>query len=118
MYGDARRLMRDEKLRRYFKALGDRTRFDIVEELSQRGESSVSDLCLNLGVTQPLMSWHVRTLRGAGIIATRRRGRQVFCSLDRPGIAAFQARFNALINGQAPNELSAISGQPSPVGSP
>jgi ArsR family transcriptional regulator len=91
--------MRDEKLRRYFKALADRTRFDVIEELGRIGESSVSDLCLNLGVTQPLMSWHVRTLRHAGIITTRRSGRQVFCSLDHQGIAAFQARFMDLVEG-------------------
>lgn len=107
--------MRDEKLRRYFKALADKTRFDIVQELGRCSESSVSDLCLILGVTQPLMSWHVRTLRHAGIVATRRHGRQVFCSLDRPSIANFQARLAALIDGQAPSELSAAGYQPSAV---
>jgi DNA-binding transcriptional ArsR family regulator len=45
------------------------------------------------------MSWHVRILRNAGIVTTRRHGRQVFCSLDRQNIAALQARFNTLVNG-------------------
>ena len=101
--------MRDEKLRRYFKALADKTRFDIVQELGRTGESSVTDLCLNLGVTQPLMSWHVRMLRYAGIIATRKTGRQVFCSLDRPNIAAFQARFSDLVEGHGPMPESAAT---------
>jgi len=92
--------MRDDKLRRYFKALADKTRFDIVEELGRIGESSVSNLCLGLGVTQPLMSWHVRVLRAAGIVATRRHGRQVFCSLDKRSIAYFQERFGLLVQGQ------------------
>ncbi len=107
--------MRDEKLRRYFKALADKTRFDIVEELGRVGECSVTELCLVLGVTQPLMSWHVRTLRHAGIVTTRRHGRQVFCSLNRPNIAAFQERFGDLINGQTPSELSAVGYQPSAI---
>jgi ArsR family transcriptional regulator len=94
--------MRDEKLRRYFKALADRTRFDIVRELGRLGECSVTDLCLNLGATQPLMSWHVRVLRSAGVISTRRQGRQVFCSLDRASLSAFQQRFEAFIEGQTP----------------
>ena len=94
--------MRDERLRRYFKALADRTRFDIVEELGRVGERRASDLCLDLAVTQPLMSWHLRVLRNAGIIKTRRQGRQVFCSLDLAGIAAYQARFTALVEGQGP----------------
>ena len=63
--------MRDERLRRYFKALGDKTRFDVVQQLSRMSESSVTDLCVILGVTQPLMSWHVRILRNAGIVTTR-----------------------------------------------
>lgn len=105
--------MRDERLRRFFKAMADRTRLDVVQKLSRSGEVSVTDLCLNLGVTQPLMSWHVRTLRHAGIVSTRRQGRQVLCSLDRSSIAAFQVRLSALVEGQTPGELSAISYQPS-----
>ena len=115
MYGDSMRPMRDEKLRRYFKALADKTRFDVVQELGRIGETSVTDLCRVLGVTQPLMSWHVRTLRHAGIVATRRHGRQVLCSLDRPSIAAFQARLAALVEGQAPGELATLGRQPSAV---
>lgn len=95
-----RRLMRDDKLRRYFKAIADKTRFDIIEELGRTGESSVSSLCLGLGVTQPLMSWHVRVLRAAGVVATRRHGRQVFCSLDQKSIASFQERFDLLVQGR------------------
>jgi ArsR family transcriptional regulator len=107
--------MRDEKLRRYFKALADKTRFDIVHELGRIGESSVTDLCVILGVTQPLMSWHVRTLRNAGIVMTRRHGRQVFCSLDRQSIGAYQTRLAALLEGQSPGEWSIISPQPSAI---
>jgi len=106
--------MRDEKLRRYFKALGDKTRFDVVQQLSRMSESSVKDLCLILGVTQPLMSWHVRILRNAGIVTTRRHGRQVFCSLDRPSIAALQARFNDVVHGRGPVPESAASPLPLP----
>ncbi len=104
--------MRDDRLRRYFKALGDKTRFDIVEELGRIGEGSVSALCLELGVTQPLMSWHVRVLRNAGIVSTRRRGRQVFCSLDRKTIVTLQERFMLLVQGQP---LAADAPLPSPV---
>ena len=106
--------MRDERLRRYFKALGDKTRFDVVQQLSRISESSVTDLCVILGVTQPLMSWHVRILRNAGIVTTRRHGRQVFCSLDRPNIAALQARFSALVNGRGPVPERAAAPLPLP----
>jgi len=95
-------LMRDDRLRRYFKALGDKTRFEIVQELGRTGECSVTELCLSLGVTQPLMSWHIRALRGIGIVVTRRHGRQVFCSLDRASIMDYEARFAELVAGRGP----------------
>ncbi len=109
--------MRDERLRRYFKAMADKTRFDIVQALGRVGESTVTDLCLNLGVTQPLMSWHVRTLRHAGVITTRREGRQVKCSLDRPSIAAFQARISALTEGQLAPDVAPAAVKRSAVSS-
>ncbi len=108
------RTVRDERLRRYFKAMADKTRFDIVEELGRIGECSVTELGLGLGVTQPLMSWHVRVLRGAGVLKTRRQGRQVFCSLDRQSIAAYQERFAAVVAGRAPAP-EPMTPQPAPL---
>ncbi len=109
--------MRDERLRRFLKAMGDKTRFDVVEELGRTGECSVTELCLTLGVTQPLMSWHVRMLRSVGVISTRRQGRQVFCSLDRQSFAAYRDRLDALVAGQvpAPDTLEPLPAQRAPL---
>ena len=90
--------MRDDKVRRFFKALAHKTRYDIVETLGTVGETSVSKLGVCLNVTQPLMSWHVRVLRNAGVIATHRVGRQVFCSVDVEGILAAQSTFSELVS--------------------
>lgn len=66
-----------------FRALADASRFHIVRELALRGEMKVSDLAKLVKVSQPLLSWHLRRLRRAGLISTRKDGRQVFCSLNR-----------------------------------
>jgi ArsR family transcriptional regulator len=57
-------------------------RLTIVYHLARHEEVTVTDLTGLLGISQPLVSWHLRKLRRAGLIRTRRTGRQVFCSLD------------------------------------
>jgi ArsR family transcriptional regulator len=64
-------------------ALSDPSRFRIIHELAMHGETKVSDLADIVRVSQPLLSWHLRKLRRAGLIITRKDGRQVLCSLDR-----------------------------------
>jgi DNA-binding transcriptional ArsR family regulator len=44
------------------------------------------------------MSWHLRILRKAEVIRTRREGREVFCRLDREAIAAHLRSFARLIS--------------------
>ncbi len=48
----------------------------------QHKEITVTALTDLLGLSQPLVSWHLRKLRRAGLITTRRVGRQVYCSLN------------------------------------
>jgi ArsR family transcriptional regulator len=70
------------ELKTTLKALGDMARLTIVYHLARHEEVTVTDLTGLLGISQPLVSWHLRKLRRAGLIRTRRTGRQVFCSLD------------------------------------
>ncbi len=64
------------------KALGDVARLTIVYHLAHDGETTVTELTAKLGLSQPLVSWHLRKLRRAGLIQKRRVGRQVYCVLD------------------------------------
>jgi ArsR family transcriptional regulator, arsenate/arsenite/antimonite-responsive transcriptional repressor len=70
------------ELKTMVKALGDVVRLTIVYHLARQGEITVSTLTEKLGLSQPLASWHLRKLRRAGLIDTRRTGRQVYCSLN------------------------------------
>jgi len=56
--------------------------------------SELAALCM---VSQPRMSWHLRILRKAEVIRTRRDGREVFCRLDREAIATHFKSFARLI---------------------
>ena len=68
------------QLRVFHKALADVNRLRIVQRLS-RGTASVTDLIEHVGLSQPLVSWHLGRLRAAGIVETRRSGRETLCSL-------------------------------------
>jgi ArsR family transcriptional regulator len=83
----------------HFEGLAHPTRLKIVERLAAVVEMRVSELAEFCKVSQPRMSWHLRTLRRANVIRTRREGREVFCRLDREAIAAHLRSFVRLIAG-------------------
>jgi DNA-binding transcriptional ArsR family regulator len=70
-------------LKNIAKALADLARLSIVYYLVQHEEITVTALTELLGLSQPLVSWHLRKLRRASLITTRRVGRQVYCSLNK-----------------------------------
>lgn len=63
-----------------FSALSSPVRAAIVHQLTL-GEQSVTSLVVELGISQPLVSQHLRVLRGARLVVTQRRGREVAYSL-------------------------------------
>src|SRR2546427_12629352 len=71
------------ELRSYYRALGDVNRLRIVQILVTEGEQPVSELARRLRISQPLMSWHLRRLRRAGIIRMERLGPEVRCWFAR-----------------------------------
>ena len=82
----------------HFEGLANPTRLLIVERLAVTPEMRVSELADFCQVSQPRMSWHLRILRKAQVIRTRREGREVFCRLDREAIAAHFRSFARLVS--------------------
>jgi ArsR family transcriptional regulator len=72
------------ELRTFHKALADVNRLRIVKRLAE-GPATVGELIDTVGLSQPLVSWHIGRLKAAGVIETRRTGREVFCRL-RPNV--------------------------------
>jgi ArsR family transcriptional regulator len=68
------------RLAQLFHALSDATRLRIVVELLG-GERCVCDLTTALDAAQSRLSFHLKTLKDAGLVADRRDGRWVFYSL-------------------------------------
>jgi DNA-binding transcriptional ArsR family regulator len=57
----------------------------------------VRDLIEHVGLSQPLVSWHLGRLRAAGLVATRRSGRETVCSLRPEAFDAQVARERELL---------------------
>jgi ArsR family transcriptional regulator len=71
------------RLARLFHALSDETRLKIVERLIP-GEQCVCNLMETLELGQSHLSFHMKTLKAAGLVADRRDGRWIHYSLN-PG---------------------------------
>ena len=76
-------MARDGKLTaRLFHALADETRLRILDQLAD-GEQCVCDLSGALEASQSRMSFHLKTLKDAGLLTDRREGRWIYYALDR-----------------------------------
>ena len=102
------------RLRTFYRALGDETRLRIIGLLAEGGPMPVHALSAGVALSQPLISWHLRILRLAGLIETRRQGRAVICRLR---LAAFEELHEAearLVGGTAGIGTAASAGSPAP----
>lgn len=70
------------------RAVADPTRLRVLDVLGADGPRCHCELEATLGVRANRLSFHLRVLREAGLVATRRRGRQVEYHLEPDGIAA------------------------------
>jgi len=105
----------ERELKALCRAVGDVSRTRMIRYLAGQREVSVSDLADRLVLSQPLASWHLRILKRAGIVTTRKDGRQVYCALDRRRIAQFQEALADLIQTRTGQEASTLLAEPSPV---
>lgn len=65
----------------WFHALSDETRLQILDCLSE-GEQCVCDLTDRLQAAQSRLSFHLKTLKEAGLIVDRREGRWIYYALN------------------------------------
>ena len=75
-------------LRLVHTALSDVNRLRIVRRLAE-GDASVTELIEHVGLSQPLVSWHLARLRLAGLVETRRSGRETVSRLLPEAFDAF-----------------------------
>lgn len=86
--------------------LSDRNRLRILARLT-RAESCVCDLIDDLGLPQPLVSYHLGKLRRAGLVRARRDAQWVYYSLEPEAWSALLDPVRALLHaGPLPPEAA------------
>lgn len=78
------------------KALSDPTRLRILEILHRRGETCVCELEAALGMTQSNISFHINTLKKAGLVVSQKVGKWVFYTRDKAALNACLSQLAAL----------------------
>jgi ArsR family transcriptional regulator len=89
-----------------FKALSDPIRLQVLELLRER-EMCVCDLCDCIDVAQSKLSFHLKTLKSAGLVRSRQEGRWIYYSLNLPQLVELEQylaefrRFSAILPARA-----------------
>ncbi|MCP9819429.1 helix-turn-helix transcriptional regulator [Synechococcus sp. Cruz-9H2] len=72
--------LQSDQARALLKALADPLRLRVIEALGS-GERCVCDLTADLGLSQSKLSFHLKVLKQAGLLADRQEGRWVYYRL-------------------------------------
>lgn len=91
------------KLQDFFQTLADVNRLRIVRFIGE-GQRSVSEIVAATGLSQPLVSHHLRVLRDQGILETRREGPFVYHKLKDGRVADILGLSAEIVAGFAGNE--------------
>lgn len=78
-----------------FRALSDETRLAILARL-RHGEQCVCELMQALDAAQSRLSFHLRTLKEAGLVTDRRSGRWTYYAIEPGALAALKEELEAL----------------------
>jgi DNA-binding transcriptional ArsR family regulator len=88
-----RALAEARELRVFLVTVGDLVRLQVLRQLAQKEEMSVTELVRAVRVSQPLLSWHLGALKRVGLVRVRRDGRLVWYALNGSALRSSYQRF-------------------------
>lgn len=88
------------------KALGHPVRLGIAMQLAAEPETCACDFADVFGVSQPTVSEHLRVLREAGLVTTKRRGTQICYSLDPMAVLEIEGILAELARARRPRAVA------------
>lgn len=86
-----------DQARALLKALADPIRLQVVEALAG-GERCVCELTEELGLAQSRLSFHLKVLKDAGLLADRQQGRWSYYRLQPAALHQLQGWLNQLLS--------------------
>ena len=96
-----------EKGGEVFAALADPTRRHLVEKLASRGGASATALAAELPISRQAVAKHLATLGGAGLVRSRRDGRETVYELQ-PAPLAEAATWIAAVGAEWDQRLARL----------
>lgn len=84
------------KLNKFFKLLGDNSKFKIILELLD-GEKCVCVIYKKLNLNQTLVSHHLSALKRAGLIKSKKSGRWVYYSINEEEFKILKNLFSKVL---------------------
>jgi len=79
----------------FMKALSDETRIKIFDMLSQ-GELCACNILEKFNITQPTLSYHMKTLCDSGLIESRKDGVWMKYSINRDNLEVIRELFDSI----------------------
>ncbi len=76
-----------------FKALADRSRRELLDDLRAENGKTLGDLCENLDMTRQAVSKHLKVLEAANLVITAWRGREKLHYLNPVPIREIEERW-------------------------
>lgn len=73
----------DSRMVKMFGALGDSTRFKLVQLLARKEELCVSDLAHQVGISTAGASQHLKILEQAGLVDRNRNGQKICYTINK-----------------------------------
>lgn len=73
---------KNEKFIKFFKALANEERIEIIKLLKKNKEMFAQDVENHFYLEQSTTSHHLNTLKNAGVAKSRKQGRKIFYSID------------------------------------
>src|SRR5580704_175933 len=87
MRGSTKTVMRPEVSASLFAALGDEIRLRLVSRLCDDGPMSIARLTAGSKVTRQAITKHLRVMEGAGLVRSKRHGRESVWQLEQRRLA-------------------------------
>ena len=81
------------------KAFANPTRLHLIEMLA-RGERWATELQQGLGISKANLSQHLAILKSAGLVATRRQGKQLHCGIAMPEVKQATTALRNMLKAQ------------------
>jgi ArsR family transcriptional regulator, arsenate/arsenite/antimonite-responsive transcriptional repressor len=92
------------EMKKFGKGIGNASRYQIVEALL-KGRKTVGELVKIVGISQPAVSQHLKTLKASNIVIAERRGQEVFYAINTDYVLALLKSLAAELQKQKRKEL-------------